>query len=267
MILDGQDNEMAWPEGPTHGHAEFTVWYEKVTRRFFDEVHTLKKVESTIDGATATVEVVVNWRASVWEPPSPNSKRRMSPLAVADLDVTANGAGHPDHYHRHGPPTVPTLGWIAGSTPWGIGGTSRPNPGCSRPPWAPCARTEPPGPANNRPTKPRQPRPRNVFGRHPLVMRSNGNSTRRRRGADALLGASIQTRCDPGCLRASPHANVFRATGWTRTFRVVSLPDIALHASRALDLHKRDCRKRNLRSTMSNTRTTEARQGADRTAW
>ena len=89
MILDGQDNEMAWPEGPTHGHAEFTVWYEKVTRRFFDEVHTLKKVESTIDGATASVEVVVNWRASVWEPPSPNSKRRMSPLAVADLDVTA----------------------------------------------------------------------------------------------------------------------------------------------------------------------------------
>jgi ketosteroid isomerase-like protein len=76
MILDGQDNEMVWPppESPTHGHAEFTVWYEKVTRRFFDEVHTLKKVEPTIDGDTASVEVVVDWRASVWEPPSPNSK-------------------------------------------------------------------------------------------------------------------------------------------------------------------------------------------------
>ena len=74
MILDGPDNEMAWPEGATHGHAEFTGWYEKVTRRFFDEVHTLKKVEPTIDGATASVEVVVNWRASVWEPPSPKSK-------------------------------------------------------------------------------------------------------------------------------------------------------------------------------------------------
>jgi ketosteroid isomerase-like protein len=74
MILDGADNEMDWPEGATHGHAEFTVWYEKVTRRFFDEVHTLKKVEPSIDGATASVEVVVNWQASVWEPPSPNSK-------------------------------------------------------------------------------------------------------------------------------------------------------------------------------------------------
>jgi ketosteroid isomerase-like protein len=70
MILDGPDNEMVWPppEMTTHGHAEFTVWYEKVTRRFFDEVHTLKKVEPTIDGATASVKVVVDWRASVWEP-------------------------------------------------------------------------------------------------------------------------------------------------------------------------------------------------------
>ena len=74
MILDGPDNEMVFPEMTTHGHAEFTVWYEKVTRRFFDEVHTLKKVEPTIDGDTASVGVVVNWRASVWEPPSPNSK-------------------------------------------------------------------------------------------------------------------------------------------------------------------------------------------------
>ena len=74
MILDGTDNEMAFPEMTTHGHAEFTVWYEKVTRRFFDEVHTLKKVEPSIEGATASVKVVVNWRASVWEPPSPNSK-------------------------------------------------------------------------------------------------------------------------------------------------------------------------------------------------
>jgi len=73
MMLD-EGNEMMWPELPTRGHAEFTVWYEKVTRRFFDEVHTVKSVESTIDGDTATVKVVVNWQASVWEPPSPKSK-------------------------------------------------------------------------------------------------------------------------------------------------------------------------------------------------
>ena len=44
MMLD-EGNVMEWPEGPTHGHAEFTGWYEKVIRRFFDEVHTLKSVE------------------------------------------------------------------------------------------------------------------------------------------------------------------------------------------------------------------------------
>ena len=73
MLLD-EGNVMEWPEGPTHGHAEFTGWYEKVIRRFFDEVHTLKGVEPSIDGDRADVKVVVNWQASVWEPPSPKSK-------------------------------------------------------------------------------------------------------------------------------------------------------------------------------------------------
>jgi ketosteroid isomerase-like protein len=73
MMLD-QGNEMDWPEGPTRGHAEFTGWYEKVIRRFFDEVHTLKSVEPAIDGDRADVKVVVNWQASVWEPPTPKSK-------------------------------------------------------------------------------------------------------------------------------------------------------------------------------------------------
>jgi ketosteroid isomerase-like protein len=73
MTDDG--NDMEWPELPTHGHAEFTVWYEKVTRRFFDEVHTIKSVEPTIDGdgQRADVKVVVNWKASVWEPPAPKT--------------------------------------------------------------------------------------------------------------------------------------------------------------------------------------------------
>jgi hypothetical protein len=73
MLLD-EGNEMMWPEGPTHGHAEFTGWYDRVTRIFFDEVHTLKKVESNIDGDSAEVEVVVNWQARVWNPPAPKSE-------------------------------------------------------------------------------------------------------------------------------------------------------------------------------------------------
>jgi hypothetical protein len=74
-MMTDEGNDMEWPELPTHGHDEFTVWYEKVIRRFFDEVHTVKSVESTIadDGPRADVKVVVNWAAHVWEPPSPKS--------------------------------------------------------------------------------------------------------------------------------------------------------------------------------------------------
>jgi ketosteroid isomerase-like protein len=74
-MMTDEGNDMEWPELPTHGHEEFTVWYEKVTRRFFDEVHTIKSVESTIDedGQRADVKVVVNWAAHVWEPPAPKS--------------------------------------------------------------------------------------------------------------------------------------------------------------------------------------------------
>lgn len=73
MLLD-EGNEMDWPEGPTYGHQEFKGWYDRVTRIFFDEVHTLSKVEPAIDGERADVEVVVNWQAKVWNPPEPNSK-------------------------------------------------------------------------------------------------------------------------------------------------------------------------------------------------
>lgn len=73
MLLDA-GNEMLWPEGPTYGHAEFTGWYNRVTRLFFDEVHTLKKVEPRIDDDGAEVEVVVNWQAKTWSPPEAKSK-------------------------------------------------------------------------------------------------------------------------------------------------------------------------------------------------
>jgi hypothetical protein len=74
MLLD-DGNEMMWPEGPTHGHKEFNDdWYQRVIRIFFDEVHTITKVDSKIDGDSADVEVVVNWQAKVWNPPEPKSK-------------------------------------------------------------------------------------------------------------------------------------------------------------------------------------------------
>jgi hypothetical protein len=68
--------ECRFPETTKYGHAGFTEWYETVTRRFFDEVHTVTSVdiERTGDPAAAvTVKVVVNWQAKIWDPPAPKS--------------------------------------------------------------------------------------------------------------------------------------------------------------------------------------------------
>jgi hypothetical protein len=66
--------EMRFPEGTSYGHAGFRQWYDTVTRRFFDEVHTLTEVTPTgTDGAGTDVRVTVNWQARIWDPPAPRS--------------------------------------------------------------------------------------------------------------------------------------------------------------------------------------------------
>jgi ketosteroid isomerase-like protein len=65
---------MRFPEGTLRGVDDFRGWYETVTRKFFDEVHDLKKVEVRPTGpTTAVVLVVVNWQARVWNPPAAHS--------------------------------------------------------------------------------------------------------------------------------------------------------------------------------------------------
>lgn len=71
MVDDGL--EMVFPEATARGHEGFRAWYEAVTHRFFDEVHTVTKVEPVITGDTATVDVVVNWQAKIWDAPAPKS--------------------------------------------------------------------------------------------------------------------------------------------------------------------------------------------------
>ena len=67
--------EMRFPEATLTTMAEFEGWYQKVIRIFFDEVHKLKEVKAQIAGDTAQVHVVVEWQASVWNPPAANSAR------------------------------------------------------------------------------------------------------------------------------------------------------------------------------------------------
>jgi ketosteroid isomerase-like protein len=67
--------EMRFPEATARGHAGFRDWYKAVTNRFFDEVHTLSSVDFTeLAADRATVTVVVNWQARIWNPPAPRSQ-------------------------------------------------------------------------------------------------------------------------------------------------------------------------------------------------
>ena len=74
-MLASDGLEMKFPEATLRGLAEFEAWYHGVIRIFFDEVHNVKEVKSTISGDKAEVKVVVAWEASVWKPPAAKSAR------------------------------------------------------------------------------------------------------------------------------------------------------------------------------------------------
>ncbi|MBI2372510.1 MAG: nuclear transport factor 2 family protein [Deltaproteobacteria bacterium] len=76
MLSGDGDLEMKFPEATLKGLAAFEGWYQGVIRIFFDEVHTVKEVNSEIGGDdTARVKVVVRWEASRWVPPARYSDR------------------------------------------------------------------------------------------------------------------------------------------------------------------------------------------------
>jgi hypothetical protein len=73
LVDDGL--EMRFPEVTSYGHKGFTEWYDAVTTRFFDEVHTVRSVDVlSDDGSTAEVKVVVNWQAKAHDGTDAKSK-------------------------------------------------------------------------------------------------------------------------------------------------------------------------------------------------
>ena len=76
-MLAAEGLEMQFPEATLTSLAEFEGWYQRVIRIFFDEVHKVKEVTAVIEGDMAKVHVVVEWHASVWNPPGANSARIM----------------------------------------------------------------------------------------------------------------------------------------------------------------------------------------------
>lgn len=75
LPLLGDAPEMVFPEVTLTSLAGFESWYQRVIRLFFDEVHTLKVCTATVHGDTARVKVIVQWEASVWQPPEATSRR------------------------------------------------------------------------------------------------------------------------------------------------------------------------------------------------
>lgn len=75
MYLVNEGLEMRFPEATAKGHEGFADWYDAVTNRFFDEVHTVTSVKvDNLDADRADVKVVVNWQARIWNPPVPKSE-------------------------------------------------------------------------------------------------------------------------------------------------------------------------------------------------
>jgi ketosteroid isomerase-like protein len=66
LVDDGL--EMNFPEGTSRGHEGFTEWYNTVTARFFDEVHTVQEVNVlSLTPDEAQIKVLVNWQAKIHE--------------------------------------------------------------------------------------------------------------------------------------------------------------------------------------------------------
>jgi hypothetical protein len=66
---------MKLPEVTAYGHQGFIEWYERVIKKFFDEVHTIKALKITPSNNMAKVEMVLQWQTSIWKAPDAKSTR------------------------------------------------------------------------------------------------------------------------------------------------------------------------------------------------
>jgi hypothetical protein len=74
-LLADKGLHVTFPDGDITDQASFKKWYDRVTNLFFDENHNVQSVDAKINGDEATLDVVVGWQASWWEPPAAKSKR------------------------------------------------------------------------------------------------------------------------------------------------------------------------------------------------
>lgn len=73
-LLADEGLVMQFPEATLRDKQAFIDWYTGVTHKFFDEVHVMKELFIASDEDTATVQLVVNWQAHIWNPPAAKSQ-------------------------------------------------------------------------------------------------------------------------------------------------------------------------------------------------
>ena len=66
-LLADKGLEIRFPEVTVRSKDGFVEWYERVTRTFFDEIHTMKKLDIEVSGGQANIQLVVNWQAHIWK--------------------------------------------------------------------------------------------------------------------------------------------------------------------------------------------------------
>ena len=74
-MVEDEGIEFRFPEVTVTDKTGLTQWYKRVTSTFFNEVHQLVDLETTIDSNGATLNLMTHWQASTWNPPAPNSER------------------------------------------------------------------------------------------------------------------------------------------------------------------------------------------------
>jgi hypothetical protein len=74
MVAD-ENLVMKFPEVTAYGHQGFIEWYERVIKRYFDEVHTIKALEITPSNNMTKVKMILQWQTSIWKAPDARSQR------------------------------------------------------------------------------------------------------------------------------------------------------------------------------------------------
>ena len=77
LYADSTRFHMKFPNGTIINSDQFNEWYLDTTKKYFDEVHQLKQINSItqMDSGRLSLDVTIHWEASTWNAPEATSNR------------------------------------------------------------------------------------------------------------------------------------------------------------------------------------------------